>query len=482
MSRLTKNPWYADEYLKSTWSAYIMHRDSMTKTIANSTDVKAIFEARVQMMATSSSVVVRRIRDLQAAKQRFSSTQKPASRFILYLPALVATATEVQARRAASDIGRRATEFLKNINEEALLTLAMLADAGDESSMVVRFFDTKDHDIADTPQMLGSFIDRISHLFLGRACLSETIVDGIVCHSYTSYTIDLLRTSPILLVCQEGKQTTTRTIGGPACIDDDMIDRCVARMAAWVRLATDTVHAEFPHWETLSAFGAFSLKLPPCSPFVRQSLDRLAQVFALDSQDTRIQYLDYYKMAKRHHDKGMTNFDAWVASLEGVVQSSGTVRSKHKRDAIHKLMARYGAFIGASTSNVERSFAALLDATGPRRASLAAHNMLTSLKLKLLEGGETEDTLIIGRASRIWMECFGLHKASGMQRRPHWVSGLPSKSAKSSFEKQFIRARRLGVTRRMTSCKRTWQDAADLATSARRMSRTAWADGHDKAR
>jgi len=125
-ARLTRNPWEADSYLNETFNAFIEGPESIVKTAVHSPDIKSIFQNRVQQMETAGDLVAGRIRDLSSAKQRFSSTQKPLGRFVLYFDAVVATAYELQTRREGTAHGKRGTHFLASIDEERTLTLAML--------------------------------------------------------------------------------------------------------------------------------------------------------------------------------------------------------------------------------------------------------------------------------------------------------------------------------------------------------------------
>ena len=90
--------------------------------------------------------------------------------------------------------GLRGTyEFLESIDAESidagwLLTLAMLA-AGDDASAVVRFFDTKTHDLPDAPIVLSDFLSWIDMLCLQRGCLTSVGSH----HTYTSYTLAMLQ-------------------------------------------------------------------------------------------------------------------------------------------------------------------------------------------------------------------------------------------------------------------------------------------------
>ena len=477
---MTRNPWYADEYLRETFNLFIEGSESLVKTIANSPDVRKMFERRVELMTHSSEVVVRRIRDLQAAKQRFQSTQKPLGRFILYFPALCATAYELQTRRGDSSVGQRGTKFLEIIDEERFLTLAMLADAGDEAAMTVRFFDSKDHDIADAPHVLSAFLQRVNALFLDRrGCLSPVEFSDGQCHTYTSYALDMLRSEARVLTLQQGRQAVTRSVGGPSSVSDELLERCLGRMAAWVRLAAATVRAEFPDWEVLNAFAAFSLKLKggANNKFITDSLNRLSAVFDVDPQCLRSQFVDFRLTACTHHERGMDNFSAWRASVQAVATSSGQVQARHPRQALDKVLARYGAFLGASTSNVERSFAALLDAAGSRRSRLSTINMSNDLRLRLLEKNRPYEPLV-DAARRIWSESFGMSRRSGKDRRRRWVAGV-GKQTKPTLEKDFIDKRRSAVNLLVTPTRK--QTLAELELSAEKLSAGVWSEGHEKA-
>jgi hypothetical protein len=80
----------ADPFLLSTLVKFICGKDSITKLIAYSSNIKALFNARAAINAES-AIDCRKIRDLNYAKNRFHSTQKPLGRFVLAFDALLAT-------------------------------------------------------------------------------------------------------------------------------------------------------------------------------------------------------------------------------------------------------------------------------------------------------------------------------------------------------------------------------------------------------
>ena len=474
LTRLTRNPWEADSYVGETFKTFIEDSGSIVKTIVHSPDIKSMFQHRVQLMCTSDDLVAGRIRDLSSAKQRFASTQKPLGRFILFFDAVVATAYEVQTKRAGTPHGKRGTFFLESIDEERLLTLAMLADAGDEASAVVRFFDTKEHDISEAPIVLSEFLSRIDMLFLQRGCLTS-----VGCrHTYTSYTLAMLQ-DPRPLRVQDGRRTIVRSLGGPSAVPPDLIDRCLSRMAGWVRLSMETVHAEFPDWEVITAFGALSLKLDPRSSFIPDSLQRLAQTFAVDHSALTVQFGDFRKTAALKHRQGLANYDAWKESVSAVDMSCVRTKSVHQRQALREILARYGAFLGASTSCCERSFSSLVTAVGPQRSSMSAVSMLNDLKLYLLAGTNCHsDDCIMAGAVKVWLSLLPPVRKSGKERRPRWVSGLPSTRVNRTVETNFLANRRsIVLEKSATTKKRTF---AEMQRAAVQLSASVWSAGHIK--
>ena len=458
--------------MNETFNAFIEGSESIVKTIVHSPDIKKIFQNRVQQMTTSGDLVAGRIRDLSSAKQRFSSTQKPLCRFVLFFDAVVATAYELQTRRAGTAHGKRGTHFLEFIDEERMLTLAMLADAGDEASAVVRFFDTRDHDISEAPVILSDFLSRIDVLFLRRGCLSSVGRH----HTYTSYTLDTLQ-DPRPLRVQEGRRTIVRSFGGPSSVPLELIDRCLSRMAAWVRLSMETVRAEFPDWEVITAFGALNLKINLRGNFITDSLTRLAQTFDVDPSALEVQFTDFHKTAAKKHQQGATNYDAWKESVSAVDMSSSQTKARHHRQALREIIARYGAFLGASTSCCERSFSSLVKAVGPERSSMSVVGMLNDLKLYLLAGSDCHrDEKIIDGAVKVWLLTLPPVRKSGKDRRTRWVSGLPTHRTNRTVETNFVAHRRLIVSEMSAkSKKRTF---SDMQSAAVQLSGSAWSDGH----
>ena len=73
-SRITKRPWSADAVLSDVMDSFVLSKASFMHVLTNSHSIRARFEHH-QLNAPAS--VIRSVRSLRMAKQRFDSTQKP---------------------------------------------------------------------------------------------------------------------------------------------------------------------------------------------------------------------------------------------------------------------------------------------------------------------------------------------------------------------------------------------------------------------
>jgi len=465
--RLTKKPWSADPGLMAIISKLITGKSAITKLIAYSPNFKSIFNMRAKINEES-VIDCQKLRDLNYAKNRFHSTQKPLGRFVLTLDALIATAVEITIRRKGAPEAC-ASEFLASVTEEDVLTIAMLADAGDESSAIVRFFDKEDYDVAAVPEVISMYLHRIDHLFIKRHCL--TLVG-----TYTEYILDVLKKPhPIIL----HKQGRVRSLGGNT-LQPEMVNRCISRMVAWVRLVMASIAAEFPSWEVLNAFSAFNLKFAN-TPFVHDSLCRLANVFGLDAAKLQSEFDDFRTFANHQLVKGLDNCAAWRESILSI-RRSGQVKIRHPHEQLRAAFCRYALCMGATTSGVERSFSSILSVINKQRQSIRSSVLANDIKLKLLTSdiGRSDQEICLAAMS-IWVATYGHARLSGNRRlKQRWVSGRRVERQRSKLaESQWTANRRLAVDRLVQSGKK--RTFAEMSADANRLSRGGWTPGHDKA-
>lgn len=489
----------ADPFLNNTFFKFIWSKYSITGLIWNSHVFKNVFNHRARTLLyktltqqwlsvvpvrvsckrpgpsslasevrllTASPIEGNRIRDLQSAKHRFASTQKPLGRFVLLMDALLATAHEIVGRRPGKAEAKHAYAFLELFNEEQYITLAMLADAGDEAAALVRFFDSETYDVALAPSEIRVFLERADLLFLQR---------GAETSGYTSYALKLMRGTARLVNLSRGR---FKRIGGALSIDAAMLDRCFARMAGWVRLAALSINAEFPDWELLAAFGAMNLSPLPSPTVIDTSLRRLSGVFGLNFVGLKAEFEDFRRFAidvyrRQSTKEPLSCYRAWVQSVHRM-KGARDRRSLHPSANLLPLLARYGAFCGATTSGVERTFKEFCKQSRGERGGLNFEQACCELKLRSEVQPENIPGLVAG-ARAIWQETFGAARRPGKERR--WMSGKAKPLLRLS-EKAWLRGRRSLVEGMMTSM--VSRSPVETAAVAARMSRTAWTLSHEE--
>jgi len=154
----------------------ILNSDSIVQKIWNSHIFTAWFERHCNEMEGHGKV-----KNLRAAKHRFESFSKPLGRVILWLPALLATANDIAVKREGAPEGQVAQAWLNGITSETLVTLAMLADAGDEGLALVRQVDDEQTDIACLQRIVADFLDHARFLWQDGGCFSS---DGYTKHCH----------------------------------------------------------------------------------------------------------------------------------------------------------------------------------------------------------------------------------------------------------------------------------------------------------
>ena len=131
-----------------------------------SEDFKVEFGKRTAT-SEASPVQGRRIRDLQFSKIRFSSTQKPVGRFIIFVSAVFGTCIYIARNRKGTVPSEIIFECFDWADEERLLQLGMLADSGDQSNFhLTTFLDTEGYDTCEFPRRIDNFIHQQDYFFL----------------------------------------------------------------------------------------------------------------------------------------------------------------------------------------------------------------------------------------------------------------------------------------------------------------------------
>lgn len=200
VQRFLKRPFSAIPELSDVHSTLITRKDSMTSTVQFSDVLGTAFAQFCKNIHNS-----KRIRNLQFRKHRFDSTQRPTGRFVLFMKAFIATAVFAATHRQGERDGIRAETFLDYISERRLILLAMMADASDEVSILLRYLDSGDWDMAGLVSEIQQFVGRVSALFLNGQCRHS---------GYCEHMLKTLQT-PSSFICKSGP----RSIGGDRVTD-----------------------------------------------------------------------------------------------------------------------------------------------------------------------------------------------------------------------------------------------------------------------
>ncbi len=155
----------ADPFIKQLLDFMVFDKNSLVRLIQYSETFSSWFAEEIHRQEQQ-PVSSKRIKNLRFAKQRFESTQKPIDRSVLFLEALIATAQRILADRGRSSTeGKQAEIFLRYLDPEVLLTLAMCADAGDESLLLTRTADDEDMQPEVWPEQCEEYLQRLLTLF-----------------------------------------------------------------------------------------------------------------------------------------------------------------------------------------------------------------------------------------------------------------------------------------------------------------------------
>ena len=226
--RILSHSWEADECLKRVAGILVLNKNRLVARIRNSHTFSARYHSYVQDMervvdgASDSSP-----KDLGYAPHRLDSTAKPFARCVLFCLALSQPAQSILNERGPrSEVGADMVAFLVAFDVEFALTMAALADSGDEGLVVTRFFDVELFCKTLAREQLHRFMANMTYLFRHRGALN-------IEHSYFNYMVQVLEKHEIIIHVEN----KVRRVGGPGAVTADIFDRVFGRMAAWVDLA-----------------------------------------------------------------------------------------------------------------------------------------------------------------------------------------------------------------------------------------------------
>ena len=296
------------------FDSWISRKGSPTKLIQHSPALQELYGSHVRALIAKS-----RISKMKYAKQRFSSTAVPLQRCVMFFKALWRFCIDVQATRAGTDPAKYARKFQSEVTAESVVQAAMMAEAADEQLLFRRYFDHDKWDATSVALEINAFLNKLSSLFI---TTDPAAPAGCLGHGFVKYAIEGLATPHVCWVADR-KQ---RIIGGPGAITPAIIQRCLSRMANFVRLTVAAASAEFPQWQLVQSLGVLNLEhrvhrqrgrpeQPPAEQ--KQNIDRLAQAFTLDPDLLEEEFLTCGSAAKaRFVQAGNGNSTAaWIGAI-----------------------------------------------------------------------------------------------------------------------------------------------------------------------
>ena len=304
---------------------------------------------------------------------------------MLTLKYVVAVADKLTSSRpTAKKEHASALRFLRFVTVERCVLLGMLADAGDEGSMLVRCLDAEDIDVSAISLQVQGFLRRITTLFKDGQCFNS---------GYTRHVIRTLR-EPVLLVQDGG-----RVLGDPEGVPDALLERCRARLANWVDLARVTIRAELPEFEAIYAMRVLNLTNgvasrssadPGCGLQIdllpdetRALCESLANFIGVDANSFVNQLQDVRTIAQRFmatDGSVKAPMDAWRLAIQETQKDARTKRL-HPTNALHSALMFYGAF-GPVTSGVEQNFSQLKNIAGINRPDKFSGSIIDELHIR----------------------------------------------------------------------------------------------------
>ena len=390
-----------------------MGKESVCQLIEHSEDFKTIFNTEIQKIERC-PVRGERVRNLAASKIRFASELRPMGRCITFLDALWSTADIILATRDSPKPKRVITNFVVWVNEERLITLGMMGDAGNTTSEVTRHHDTGSAEVSTMVGLLVRYVQTLDYQFLQRGCLTT---------GYTAHILFLLQKPRVIRINKD----TIKTVGGPDSTPAVMVSRVLKRMASFVKLAVITVTVEWPDYHLLHAFCLFNLELVETLPHagVNQQHDewiaRLSQCLGAEEGELRAQVCDYIHAALCAYECMSTecksSLVAWKCSLQYLDRHT---EKRHLNSILHQCVRLMNIFEGLTTSGLERVFK-----TGRMQNPLHIRDAWSEQReeddIKVAtDVRPDEEDLVIEKARMIWREYYGSPKASGAKRKKRW--------------------------------------------------------------
>ncbi|CAK0880248.1 unnamed protein product [Prorocentrum cordatum] len=334
--RVVSRPWAADPYIKETAMIFARGRGSIARMIQNSPHIRQVFVNYTKMCRNKA----------------------------------------INASMAKA--------WLKSVNTERCLMLAMMAGASDQAMQLTRILDDESANPAILNREVLAFNLSITGLF-GSSC---------GCLSVFGYTTMMLKLLKIPIAWQV--YGASYHIGDEAGVSVDIIDKCIARMRSYIVLARAALKAEFPTFEL--AQDNWAINASPSSS---------------------------------------NNEDAWRSALSR--KGARHLTASHPSDVLGRALVAFIAY-GLSSSGVEQKFSQAALKPTDRMGKATADHEEGFLKVAM-DFPESDQPEIIRMAQRAWRMSFGPPRASPLP--PRIDTGVKRSAGPADFtEAGFIAKRR----------------------------------------
>ena len=298
------------------------------------------------------------------------------------------------------------------------MQLALMADAATEALQVIRYHDTETFDISRTPAVIAHFLHRLDTLFVrGEA-------------PFVGHGRSMIKTLEVERTCILHPEQTMKTLGGPRAVRPEIVERCLQRMAAYVKLVSARLDLEFPSWRVLSHFDIFDLnqvvqnKLDGTMEAAKKNLAKLAEIFQIDTDALLEQFLVLRSNALHALESGKcsTSMEAWKLARNHL--QDRRMRNHYDMTSIDQLLSRFLVFCGCTTSGVEQTFSSTSRCIGDYRKKMLpeVENLLFRVLLTPLSSD------VINVAAGLYGE-FRMEKQNQRWKRPRLMVDVPGQEA-----------------------------------------------------
>jgi hypothetical protein len=433
LSRLYK----ADKTLEHCFGFFAHWKDSPSQIIQWSDDHRALYAKCTK--ESSCSATASNFTHMRAAKHRIETMFTPLSRCTLDPDALLGFAQKISILKRDLVSGKSMIAFLTTINGELFLLASMMCEGGGEAMALIRFLDTEGVPVADICSKIEEFLDHITWLFFEGGVFQ---IQG-----HTAFIMQWYSSQPHHITVN-GKG---RAFGGVQ-FPDEVKQRCLKHMQAWVHLVRHTLMAEVPNFSLVNAFSVFSLpKNPKAAKDLNEEnaskLNRLAKTFKAPGLVQ--QFRQRFFFAIRAYCDSSYRCSYWDAWRKGL--------NVETCNDLARVICR-GETYCPVTSGVEQSFSKVESVLSSHRLNAAAPTERVYVNLLVTRFTPSMLDEVAARAQAIWRLAFGSHSRThvaprsdvGVTRGSNDISNSAGSSTGKLTERNFL--------------KRAHADVAQMAT------------------